>query len=825
MKDAHGNALTQTTFDKDKEIVLCRAFGYSSDGNNLVRETDERGNNTTYVVDEETSRNEEVIDRCGNKTAYEYDDAGRTTKVTSKDAQCNVLANVSYGYDAFDNMTQIVRGDGMKYVLAYNEFHNLDSIGINGKDEKLVAYTYKNGNGRLKAITYANGHVMKATYNSMGQMVSEKWYNSANILTAHYRYTYDGTGNIVRTVDLFGKKEYTYTYDDGRIHRAAESDITVDANDLVTSKTLVNTIHYLYDAEGTLTGKRTVTTNWGQTNLKTLRHNVDYSQSGENTKTAQVEVKGPEVNDAGGNAVTFTTSSTTDSLGRKFSDALQLGTKTLSRTFSYREGQIPSEYGTGKLNGAIPSTRLVSNILFSNHRSLTYEYDAEERITKVIDNFVGITEYTYDALGQLLTETFKEDANSEDVRVINTMTYDNYGNILTKNGKQYSYDNAAWPDLLTSYDGQSIDYDAQGNPVYYLGNNLAWEKGRQLKSFCENSYTYNANGIRTSKTVGDVKHTYTLDGTKILKEVWDENVLVPLYDTEDSVCGIIYNKQAFYFQKNLQGDIISITNASGTSVARYTYDAWGVCTISSDTSGCNIATINPYRYRGYYYDTEIGMYYLQSRYYDPVVGRFINADETDVILRVAECDQVCWLNYYAYCSNTPIICVDTSGKWFARLFAGAVGALVFGKLAYEVCELVNLFVPISKKVRNAVVLGCTLLGGILGSVFGPSFIAKYTPNLLRALDRIEKQRFSLKFFGPNPNGNIFGINISSVLTIMLHAPHLDQPSKEWAFHLQVEAGLPNKYGKIATVTLLWMPIVYVDYNRWVSILKKWGLMY
>ncbi len=95
-------------------------------------------------------------------------------------------------------MTEIVRGDGMKYALAYNEFHNLESIGIEGKAEKLIQYTYKNGNGRLKQMTYANGDTMKATYNSIGQMIAEKWYNSTNILTAHYKYVYDGDGNIVR---------------------------------------------------------------------------------------------------------------------------------------------------------------------------------------------------------------------------------------------------------------------------------------------------------------------------------------------------------------------------------------------------------------------------------------------------------------------------------------------------------------------------------------------------------------------------------------------------------------------------------------------------
>ena len=236
------------------------------------------------------------------------------------------------------------------------------------------------------------------------------------------------------------------------------------------------------------------------------------------------------------------------------------------------------------------------------------------------DSIAGTTEYTYDALGQLLTETV-------DGVVVNTMTYDNYGNILQKNGKVYTYGNAAWKDLLTSYNGQAISYDAQGNPLNYLGHTLTWEKGRQLKTFDGIAYTYNANGIRTSKTVGGVPHEYLLDGVNILRETWGGNVLETLYDNEDTVCGIIYNGVPYYFHKNLQGDIIAIADQNGKVVARYTYDAWGVCTILSDTSGCSISTVNPYRYRGYYFDTETGMYYLQTRYYDPETGRFINADD------------------------------------------------------------------------------------------------------------------------------------------------------------------------------------------------------
>ena len=184
------------------------------------------------------------------------------------------------------------------------------------------------------------------------------------------------------------------------------------------------------------------------------------------------------------------------------------------------------------------------------------------------------------------------------------MKYDNYGNILLKNGKQYCYDET-WHDLLTCYDGQSIVYDSQGNPTSYLGHTLTWEKGRQLKKFDNIEYTYNANGIRTSKTVGDATHTYTLDGTKILRETWGENSLIPLYDNEDSVCGIIYNETPYYFLKNLQGDVIAIVDKDAAPVARYAYDAWGVCTVTQDSVG--IANINPFRYRSYYFDEETAL--------------------------------------------------------------------------------------------------------------------------------------------------------------------------------------------------------------------------
>ena len=328
----------------------------------------------------------------------------------------------------------------------------------------------------------------------------------------------------------------------------------------------------------------------------------------------------------------------------------------MCRQFHYHSGDVTEEHKANQKLKSSPTTQLVSQIVLSGGRTISYEYDAEDRITKVTDSVDGTTEYTYDALGQLLTEI-------KNGTVVNTMVYDNYGNIKSKNNVVYTYD-STWKDLLTKVGDDSISYDNQGNPTSYLGHILTWEKGRQLKSFDNSIYTYNTNGIRTSKTVNGIKHTYTLDGAKILRETWDNNTLVPLYDNEDSVCGIICNNDPYYFRKNLQGDIIAIVDKDAKEVARYSYDAWGSCTIVQDISDSGIAALNPFRYRGYYYDTENNLYYLNSRYYDPAVGRFINVDDSIFILTIGN---IAKANLYSYCCNNNINKCDPFGYGMLNL--------------------------------------------------------------------------------------------------------------------------------------------------------------
>ena len=174
-----------------------------------------------------------------------------------------------------------------------------------------------------------------------------------------------------------------------------------------------------------------------------------------------------------------------------------------------------------------------------------------------------------------------------------------------------------------------------------------------------NAYAYNKDGIRTKKQTTTEIHEYILDGTNIVKEIVTDICNCPkytneyLYDLDGTVCGLKHEGTAYYFYKNLQGDVIAITDDTGAVVARYTYDAWGKVLTVTDANGTaitdinHIANINPFRYRSYYYDTETELYYLQSRYYDPEVGRFINEDNEQSLLSEG-------LGCIGYLSKSPL---------------------------------------------------------------------------------------------------------------------------------------------------------------------------
>ena len=117
----------------------------------------------------------------------------------------------------------------------------------------------------------------------------------------------------------------------------------------------------------------------------------------------------------------------------------------------------------------------------------------------------------------------------------------------------------------------------------------------------------------------------------------------------------------FWYEKNIQGDIVAVYNQAGTKLISYTYDAWGnfITTYHNGTSSSSIAAQNPFRYRGYYYDADLGLYYVSSRYYDSIIGRWINADS--VVAGVGGSIQ--GYNMFAYCFNNPVNMFDSTGRW------------------------------------------------------------------------------------------------------------------------------------------------------------------
>ena len=202
------------------------------------------------------------------------------------------------------------------------------------------------------------------------------------------------------------------------------------------------------------------------------------------------------------------------------------------------------------------------------------------------------------------------------------------------------------------------------------------------------AYNYGADGVRTQKTVDGVTTEYYTVGGKLLAEKTGDQVLTFHYDEKGTPYALELNGTRYYYRYSLQGDVIGLYSTTGAVVAEYTYDPWGKLLSVTDTSGTDIGTINPLRYRGYYYDTETGFYFLQSRYYDPTVGRFINADGQ---LSGVGGDMQGY-NLFAYCQNDPVNMSDPDGKE-AIGFLGALlwklagyvaGALVVTALCYIV---------------------------------------------------------------------------------------------------------------------------------------------
>jgi RHS repeat-associated protein len=191
----------------------------------------------------------------------------------------------------------------------------------------------------------------------------------------------------------------------------------------------------------------------------------------------------------------------------------------------------------------------------------------------------------------------------------------------------------------------------------------------------EVTFTYNAEGVRTKKTYFSdtsqeiTQNEYILDGDRVLREIRNysymgypnentETTITYYYNLAGEVIGLRYLDADYYYAKNMQGDILEIYDMNGNLCVTYAYDAWGNILSIGGSMKYSLGRDNPFRYRSYYYDVETGLFYVGSRYYDPEIGRFINADVPEMMLLS---DNIIGTNLFAYCYNNPVNYADPTG--------------------------------------------------------------------------------------------------------------------------------------------------------------------
>ena len=484
----------------------------------------------------------------------------------------------------------------------------------------LAKYQYESGvnNGRLQKMTFGNDQTVQYSYDKFDRTTKEQYNNVT------YEYAYDASGQLAKQTSTAGE-EYNYEYDSlGRLIRSNE----------YNDGTFEQRTEHIYDASNRLTKQ-----SWYNAGGTTT---MSYAYS---TTTGLLSSLNATVQNSS-LPVTYTYQGTN-----------QLRSKAIGSVMTKAYNYCYNEDGgyRASLPNYVNYRDSSGNLIYGDN----CYYDSNGRLVKILDSGSSTTTratYGYDQQGQLTSATVGGTRY--------TYTYDTAGNIQSKKvgstTTNYTYGNSAWRDLLTAYNGGSITYSG-GNPTkYYDVSTFTWTQGRRLATAkvgsTNISYTYDMAGVRSSKTVGSTTYDFTTLSGLVTRQTGGGKTIDFVYDENNQPLAMKYNNTLYYYVLNAQGDVVRIVNSSRSVVASYTYDPWGKIISSSGT----LADINPLRYRGYYYDAETGFYYLQSRYYDPEIGRFINADS------YASTDMVGLLstNMFSYCENNPVMRVDPTGKFW-----------------------------------------------------------------------------------------------------------------------------------------------------------------
>ncbi len=679
--DDNGHEIRTATWNSlDSSSKFYTEKEYTDDGS-LAADLDETGvGKTTYMYENgsENVRASKLPD--GSIVAYGYDKRGRVTSVARSTDEDEENCNRTY-YNK-DKISGYSSGNN-HISYDYDAKGRLTKVNLNDT-EGYLTYSYEEGDTDTTEIATVNGENVSVEYNKSGNVL--KIMCEENTLREN---EYDSKQRLVSVKDGVTSGVTEYQYDD-------------------------------YDH---LTGISVT----GMENGDNLSETISYNQYGEKSSIEaisggtyilyDIEYKG--VSSRSIDHITLPTGyrvyPLTDANGRSTGKELtdRDGNRIAGEYVSYRKvGDHATSMEASEYYGNTVKGRYVIK------ENKKYAYDSAGNITKVYDCGKLVTRYTYDKTGRVVRE------DNRKLGTTTIVTYDTCGNILSRRTAPYTFKDEALissysserfftydGDRLMSIDDEDCAYDELGNPVMYRGDNAVWKNGRQLVSLGDNSFAYDGSSRRIKKN--DTTYTYDGEG-RLIKQCDSSNVIIFLYDN-DGLTGFIHNGTVYYYRRNTLGDIEAILDTDGAVVIRYTYDAWGnhvICDANgNEISGDSIGSINPYRYRGYYYDTETGLYYLTARYYDPETGRFINVDDISYI----DPDSINGLNLYVYCYNNPVMYTDPSGEaaWWEWL-AGVLVVVAVTALVVVTAGVAAAVIGASAAVVTGVMVGAAVGGLTVG---------------------------------------------------------------------------------------------------------------
>lgn len=651
-------------------------------GTNIVKtEIGLDGSKTEYVIDPRSKKLIALIkENEGVKNSISYTYKGDfLTSVKNNDT------TVNYTYDGRKRI-RTIRVLGYDYSFILNNYKDDEKVfGMNGQ-------SYLHGS-MVETKFHGGIYITTSSYNKDGNLVrlTQKDNSNTNSYTSNYSYNSDNFVTNIETVKT-GENAYVETdclsYDAGK--RPTSLTKTIKEDDIFVEK-LIKTSKYLFDGR---ISKVDILIN----DVSALSLSYTYSSD----KLLWEE----NINNE------YKINFKYDALNRMRHQEIKNSNFELCHSFSY----LQQDGNTLDLIAEDNVKVIDSNneFLIENHK---YKYDVNGRVIEIDIDDKKIS-YEYDVSGRLIKE------HNEVLGIENKYTYDALSNILSKKTYDLSTDSLIHCDeLIYSCDskhslvllnGNQVISDSYGRITSYNGKALTWNKEGSLKSISVNDneiieYAYNAKGIRYLKKSCGMTTRFILDGTNILREQSDSCVIDYLYSSS-GLFGFKYNDETYLYEKNIFGDIVRIYNNEGGIVGEYAYDAFGNVTIISDSNG--IATINPFRYRGYYYDRDTGLYYLNYRYYDPNIGRFVSPDNASYI----NPNNVNGLNIYAYCKNDPVNYVDPTGH-FGILAALIITGIVAGAgyalyKDYSDDKDINLSIGVESYAESIII------GGLIGAAIG-----------------------------------------------------------------------------------------------------------